>query len=98
MENNWLNVLKLLKRILILTETVYQLKNQKNIFNELVEEKFYEFQDLREKINPNNLIYKCKSEERSPKDFSNYQNLIDLFIILKDGTGSLREKLSLNQI
>ena len=28
----------------------------KKMFNELVEEKSYEFQDLKEKINPNNLI------------------------------------------
>ena len=36
-------------------------------------------------INPNNLIYKYKTKGISPKDFSNYQNLIDLFINLRDG-------------
>ena len=56
MENNWLNLMKLLKRILILTEIVYHLKNQKQISNELVEEKSYKFQDLKEKSNPNHLI------------------------------------------
>ena len=45
-------------------------------FNRLVEEKSYEFQNLKEKINPNNLIYKYKTVGRSLKDLS---DLIDLF-------------------
>ena len=45
-------------------------------FNRLAEEKSYEFQNLKEKINPNNLIYKYKTVGRSPKDLS---DLIDLF-------------------
>ena len=32
-------------------------------------------------MNPNSLIYKYKTEAISPKGFSNYQNVIDLFII-----------------
>ena len=74
--------MNLLKRILISTDIVDHLK--KKIFNKLVEEKSYEFQNLKEKINPNNLIYKYKTEGRSPKDFSNYQNLMNLFINLRD--------------
>ena len=74
--------MNLLKRILISTEIVYHLKKK---FKKLVEEKSYEFQNLKEKVNPNNLIYKYKTEGRSPKDFSNYQNLIDLFRNLRDG-------------
>ena len=66
---------------------MYYLKDKK-IFNELVEEKSYIFQDLKEKINPNNLIYTYKIERRSPKDFSNYQNI---FIYKKI-------KLNLNQV
>ena len=31
------------------------------------------------KANPNSLIYKYKTKGRSQKDFSNYQNLIELF-------------------
>ena len=34
-------------------------------------------------MNHNNLIYKYKTEGRSPKDFRNYQNLTDLFKNLK---------------
>ena len=38
------------------------LDGQKKKFNKLVEEKSYEFQNLKEKINPNNLIYNYKTE------------------------------------
>ena len=50
------------------TEIVYHLKNKNKLFNELVEEKSYEYQNSKEKINPNNLIYKYETEGRSPKD------------------------------
>ena len=59
MENNQLNLMKLLKRILILIK-----------------------------------IYKYKTEGRSPKDFNNYQNPIDLFINLRDGNVNPRRVLS----
>ena len=51
----------------------------------LLKAKFYEFQNLKEKNVPDNLIYKFKTKGRSPKDFSNYQNPIDLFMNLRDG-------------
>ena len=88
--------MKLLKRILLLIEVVYHLENKTKI-NEIVEEKSYEFRNLKEKINPDNLIYKYKTEGRSLKDFSVYQNLIDLFINLRDGNLNPRETLK-NQI
>ena len=51
---------------------VYHLKNNNNKkFNDLVEEKSFEFQNLKEKINPNNLVYKYNTVGKSPKDFSN---------------------------
>ena len=37
------------------------------------------------KNNPDSLIYKYKTEVRSPKDFSIYQNSTDLFINLREG-------------
>ena len=52
---------------------------------------------MKEKINPDNLIYKYKTEGRSGKDFSNYQNPIYLFINLRDGNENPREILK-NQI
>ena len=36
--------------------------DKKKRFNKLVEEKSYGFQNLKEKINPNNLIYNYKTE------------------------------------
>ena len=40
----------------------------------------YEFLDLKEKINSNNLIYKYKTKGRSVKDFSKYQNLQPIYL------------------
>ena len=72
-ENNWLNLTNFLKKILILTEIVCHLKNKK-VLNELAEGKSSEFRNLENKINPDNSIYKYKTEEKSPKDFSVCQN------------------------
>ena len=54
-------------------------------------------QYLKNKINPSNLIYKYNTEGRSPKDSNNLQNLIDLFINLKDGNIDPKKVLK-NQI
>ena len=60
------------------------LEEQKKIFNQLAEERSSEFWNLEMLINPDNLIYKYKTEARSPNDFRNYQNLIKLFKNLRD--------------
>ena len=83
MENNWLNLMNLLKRILILTEIVYHMKNKK-IFNELIRKRLSEFHNLEKRINPNNLIYRYKTGGKSPKDLRNYQDSINLFKNLRD--------------
>ena len=41
------------------------------------------------------MIYKCNAEGRSSKDFSNHQNLIDLFINWKDNNVNPREVLKI---
>ena len=89
MENNWLNLINLSKRILISTEIAQDLK--KNIFKELVEEKSSELKNLEERINSDNMIYKYKTEVKSPKYFRNYQNLIELTKNLRDDNVTLRE-------
>ena len=38
-ENNWMNLINLLKNILIITKILYDLRIKEKIFNELVEEK-----------------------------------------------------------
>ena len=48
---------------------------------------------LEKKVNSNNLIYNYKTEGMSPKDFINYQNLIDLFKKLRDGNINPKEVL-----
>ena len=63
------------------------------MFNELAEKKSYEFQNLKEKIKPDNLIYKFKIEGRILKGFSNYQNPIHLFINLRDDNVNPRKVL-----
>ena len=61
MENNWLNLVNLLKRILISTEIAQHLKNKK-VFIELVEERSSELKNLAKRVNPDNLIYIYKTE------------------------------------
>ena len=39
------------------------------------------------------MVYKYKVEGRSPKDFRNYKNLIELFKDLRDGNLNLKEVL-----
>ena len=39
------------------------------------------------------MIYKYKTEGRSPKDFRNYQNTIELFKNLRDGNINPKEVL-----
>ena len=43
------------------------------------------------------MIYKYKTESITPKDFSNYQNMVDLFINLRDVHINLKEVVK-NQI
>ena len=69
------------------------LDEQKIIFNELVDDKSHEFQNLKNEINPINLAYKYRTKGRSPKYFGNYQDLIKLFKDLKDGNINPKEVL-----
>ena len=71
-------------------------KSKKKQFK-IIGNNWYEFQNLKNKISPNNLAYKYKTRGRSPKYFSDYQNLTDLFRHLRDGDVNGREKFK-NQI
>ena len=72
-----MNLMNLLNKILTSKEIVYHLKNKK-IFNELAKERSSEFKNI-EKNNSDNLIYTCKTKGINSKDFTNYQNPIQLF-------------------
>ena len=61
------------------------LENQEQVFNELVIEKVLEFSDIKDKINPNNLVYVYVTGKNNPKYFENYQMPIKLFEDLSDG-------------
>ena len=77
-ENNWLNLINLTS-----TELAYHLKDKK-IFNKLVERRSSKFWNLEKIIAHDNLKYKYETEGRSPKDFRNYQNPVELFKTLGD--------------
>ena len=79
MVNNWLNLMNLSKNDFNIDRDSIQLEKQKIIFNVFVEKRSFALRDLEKRINPDNLIYKYKNEEISPKDFRNYQNPIVLF-------------------
>ena len=59
---------ELVKRILISTKIAYHLKNKKRYLMNLLNKRSSEFWDLEKRINPDNLIYKYKTEGRSPKE------------------------------
>ena len=43
------------------------------IFNRLVKERALQFGDIKDNIDPNNLVYRFKTGGNEPKDFGNYQ-------------------------
>ena len=49
--------------------------------------------NLEKRINPDNLIYKYKTEEMIPKHFRNYQDPIKFFKDLKEGNINPKEVL-----
>ena len=54
------------------------------IFNRLVKERALQFGDIKDNIDPNNLVYRCKTGGNEPKDFGNYQMPQRLFEDLRD--------------
>ena len=62
MENKWLNLMNLIKK-LISTEIVYHLKYKKYILNELVEERLFKFRNLGKKIILINCFISIKLKE-----------------------------------
>ena len=62
------------------TEIVYHLMNKEKYLMNLLKKSLLNFRTQKKKIDTSNLIYKYKTEGGSPKDFSNYQNPMDLFM------------------
>ena len=65
----------------------------KEIFNELVKERALEFSDVKDKIDPNDLVYTFKTDGNDPKDFRNYKTPLKLFEDLRDDNINLKEAL-----
>ena len=86
----------LVEMILILKEMAYYLRN-KEIFNELLNERAHECDNLKDKTDPNEFVYNCKTEGNSPKGFREYRKPLELFENLRDGDVNSREVLN-NQI
>ena len=76
--------MRLLKIILILGSGVPHEK-QKGIFNILVKERSFEFDNTKHKIDINNWVYKFSGSENRPIDFKNYQLQWKVFKDLRDG-------------
>ena len=72
------------------------LEKQKEIFNKLLDERAYENNDLKDKINPNNLIYKFTTDGIDSKDCRIYRILVKLFKVLRDGDKNPKEALKFN--
>ena len=76
--------MRLLKIILILGSGVPHEK-QKGIFNILVKERSFEFDNTKHKIDINNWVYKFSGSENRPIDFKNYQLQWKVFKDLREG-------------
>ena len=68
-------------------------EKQKEIFNGLVKERALEFSNVKDKVNPNGLVYVFKTEGNIPKDFRNYWVPLKLFGDLRDGNVNPKEAL-----
>ena len=68
-------------------------EKQKEIFNRHVKERAFEFSDIKDKIDPNNLVYIFKTGGNESKDFGNYQMSLKLFEDLRDGNINSKEEL-----
>ena len=66
-EKELVDLINIFKKILISIETVHHIKNV------ILDETAYEFDSIKNKINPNKLIHNFMTEERSPKDFRGYK-------------------------
>ena len=82
--------MRLLKIILILGSGVPHEK-QKGIFNILVKERSFEFDNTKHKIDINNWVYKFSGSENRPIDFKNYQLQWKVFKDLRDGEKEIRK-------
>ena len=77
------------------------ISKQKEIFNELVDERLEEITDLDEKVNSDNLIYRYKGRTADAK-FDKFDNAFDIIHKIRNAETSLKDvksnQANLNQI
>ena len=64
------------------------ISKQKEIFNELVDERYEKITDLYEKVNSNDLIYRYKGNTADAK-FGGFDNTLDIINKIRDGKTDL---------
>ena len=57
----------------------------------LLKKELLNLETEKKRINTHNLMYKCKTEGRIPKEFRNYQNPAELFKNLKNGNKTIEK-------
>ena len=60
-------------------------EEQNKTFDRLLKGRVLQFSDIKDSIDPNNLVYKFSGSENKPIDFGNYQMPLKLFEDLQDG-------------
>ena len=75
---------------MVLTNKNDHKDNYKEIFEELVKERFYEIKELTDKINQTDLIYYFKGNT-TRKRFDDFNNGIELFRKIQSGEMKLEE-------
>ena len=75
----------------------YHLKNKMKYLMKRLNKRVCDFENLKDKINPNKLIYNNKTEGNSLKDFRDYWELLELFENVRNDDVNPREVLK-NQI
>ena len=69
---------------------VLHLPQNKNIFNELVDERLEKIIDLDERVNSNDLIYRYKGKNVDAK-FDEFDNALDIINKIRDGKTDLAD-------
>ena len=72
------------------------ISKQKEIFNELVDERLEKITKLHKKVNPDDLIYRYKGSTADAK-FSEFDNAFSLLDKIRDGKISLADAKMIKQ-
>ena len=88
---------KAIKKYSYDSEDTSFISKQKEIFNELVDERLEKITDLDEKVNSNDLIYRYKGNTANAK-FGEFHNSFDIINKIRDGKTDLADVKNNQQI